>query len=606
MAIRRQGFEWQVRDLGQLAPKRLEDLSNTPQSIFISGIGNATITKRNRTADDEFLVLQYTGSSPGIWPNSGNNWKPRGYINFVVETTAYFVNPDGLPSEGMPGTALPYPVSTEFSPAITDYIPIEIPPDTNWDITYFLGNSIVDPVEEFPVPNIFSWSSSGALLPPGPVYTGTPFSLLQGTAVTITPTNTGGASTNWTLNSGTLPAGLSLSASDGVISGTPTTAAGSVSFEIRATNASGFGLDVVTTTVNTNPPVFSYTSSPYTYTKNAFFGGFGPTTFGGATATGYSISPALPVGLALNTGIGSITGTPTTTTPSATYLVTATSAGGSGTSTFVLEILGTPPIISYAGAPFTLLTDGIATLTPTNTGGVPTGWTLSAGTLPTGLTLNTTTGVISGTLEAVTTTTSITIDSTNADGTGSTTFDITVDAGAPVINYATNPLTGDENVAVSATPTTSFSPITSYALFAGSLPTGVSLNTVTGVVSGTPATGSAGVYNAEIQASGPGGASNTDLGVDILPPVPVISYAGTPYSTPQGAPFGPITPTNTGGASTNWSITAGSLPTGIILDPTTGVLSGSANDPPLSSSTFTIAANNISGSGTTSVTISTI
>ena len=606
MAIRRQGFEWQVRDLGQLAPKRLDDLSNTPQSIFISGIGNATITKRNRTADDEFLVLQYTGSSPGIWPNSGNTWKPRGYINFVIETTAYFVNPDGLPSEGMPGTALPYPVSTEFSPAITDYIPIEIPPDTNWDITYFLGNSIVDPVEDFPVPNIFSWSSSGALLPPGPIYTGTPFSLLQGTAVTITPTNTGGASTNWTLNSGTLPAGLSLSASDGVISGTPTSAAGSISFEIRATNAAGFGLDVVTTTVNANPPVFSYTASPYSYTKNVYFPGFGQTTTAGATATGYSISPALPVGLVFSSVFGNVNGTPTTTTPSAVYTVIATSAGGSGSTTFILEILGTPPIISYAGAPFTLLTDGTATLTPTNTGGVPTGWALAAGTLPTGLTLNTTTGVISGTLEAVTTTTSITIDSTNADGTGSTTFDITVDAGIPIANYATNPLTGDENVALSTTPDTGFSPITSYALSSGAFPTGVSVNTATGEVSGTPATGSAGFYNTEILVSGPGGSSPAPLDVVIDPPVPVISYTGTPYSTPQGTPFGPITPTNTGGASTNWSITAGSLPTGIILDPTTGVLSGFNDDPPLSSSTFTIAANNISGSGTTSVTISTI
>ena len=99
------------------------ELSNSPQSIFISGIGNATITKRNCTANDEFLVLQYTGSSPGIWPNSGNNWQPRGYINFVVETTAYFVNPDGLPAEGMPGSALPYPITTAYSPIITDYIP---------------------------------------------------------------------------------------------------------------------------------------------------------------------------------------------------------------------------------------------------------------------------------------------------------------------------------------------------------------------------------------------------------------------------------------------------------------------------------------------------
>ena len=608
MAIRRQGFEWQVKDLGQLAPKRLEDLSNTPQSVFISGIGNATITKRNRTADDEFIVLQYTGSSPGIWPNSGNDWKPRGYINFVIETTSYFVNPDGLPADGLPGSAMPYPVSIDFSPAFTDYIPINIPPDTNWDITYFLGNAIIEPIEDFPVPQIYSWENPGVELAPAPAYAGSPYSLDQGTAYVLTPTNTGGAATGWSITSGTLPAGLSINAGSGVISGTPTTAGGPTTVTVTATNAVGSGSTNVTFTVVTNPPVFSYVGSPYAFTRDVAITPIDPTVTGGATPISYSVSPALPTGLSINAGNGRISGTPTVVTASATYTVTATSVGGSGTTGVDIEIVGNPPVIVYAGAPFSFLTDGIVSESPTNTGGSSTSWAVTAGTLPTGLSLDATTGDITGTCEAVYATAPVTITATNADGSGATSPNFTVDAGVPSIAYAGNPYNETENVAIGAgsiVPTATFSPITSYAE-TGLLPSGVTLSPVTGEVSGTPAIGSAGSYNLTVEATGPGGTSApAPLDLEVAPAAPNITYAGSPYSNPSGLPFGPFFPTNTGGAATSWAITAGTLPTGVSLNPGDGSLSGFTFDPPGSTANFTVTASNITGSSAAAVTINT-
>ncbi len=158
MPVRRQGFQWQVKDLGQLPPKRLDDLSKHPQSVFVSGIGNATVRKRNRTAKDEYIVIQYVGSTPGIWPNSGAGWVPRGFINFTIETTSYFTNPDDRPADGLSGSSMPFPVTTGFGPAFTDYIPIDIPPNTNWDVTYFLANAIVTPTEDFEGGTISSWN----------------------------------------------------------------------------------------------------------------------------------------------------------------------------------------------------------------------------------------------------------------------------------------------------------------------------------------------------------------------------------------------------------------------------------------------------------------
>lgn len=163
MSIRRQGFMWEVEDLGNLPPKRLDSLTEA-QSIFISGIGNATIRNRLRTKEDEFLVIQFFGSTPGIYGypnNTGDNWVPGGYVNFVIDTTEYFQTPDGRPYSGLSGTGSPFPITTSFGPTMKNFIPIEIPPDTNWDITYMISNAMVEPIEDFPCDNIVEWTLIG-------------------------------------------------------------------------------------------------------------------------------------------------------------------------------------------------------------------------------------------------------------------------------------------------------------------------------------------------------------------------------------------------------------------------------------------------------------
>jgi hypothetical protein len=52
--------------------------------------------------------------------------------------------------------------------------------------------------------------------------------------------------------------------------------------------------------------------------------------------------------------------------------------------------------------------------------------------------------------------------------------------------------------------------VTSYAISSGSLPTGLTLNTSNGAITGTPADGSAGVYSFVISASGDGGTIYTN------------------------------------------------------------------------------------------------
>jgi len=156
LTVRRQGYEWRVEDIGQLPPKRLAALSESPQSVFVSGIGNATLKARLHTKDTEFIVIRYFGSTPGLY-GTGNKWVPAGYVNFTIGTTSYFKDPDGRPSLGLSGTAAPFPVSYNYGPAFKAEFDIEIPPGTDWDVNYFIANALITPVEKFPSTPLLSW-----------------------------------------------------------------------------------------------------------------------------------------------------------------------------------------------------------------------------------------------------------------------------------------------------------------------------------------------------------------------------------------------------------------------------------------------------------------
>lgn len=606
MAIRRQGFEWQVRDLGQLPIKRLEELSNSPQSIFISGIGNATITKRNCTANDEFLVLQYTGSSPGIWPNSGNNWQPRGYINFVVETTAYFVNPDGLPAEGMPGSALPYPITTAYSPIITDYIPIEIPPDTNWDITYFLGNSLVEPIETFPVPLIYSFNTNGVEVAPILTYPSGDQEFTLGSFGSIVPVISGG-NPDTVIISPALPAGLTIQNADGAIEGTPTVTDSVQTYTVTASNTAGSTTTSVNLGVVGNPPIYTYLGSPYVLTKDVSTINAVPTKLGGPDATSFQIisGGVLPDALTFDTTTGLISGSVFETWPNTFYLVLVEGPLGNGSTNFRIEVVGNLPVTSYP-SPQTLLTDQVVSISPTNTGGPVSTYIVFSGALPAGLSLNATTGVISGVPSALYPTATVQIRASNGDGNDFANISFTVNAGVPNFNY--DPIDAIENVAISApqgVPTTSFSPITSYSLTFGTPPSGISIDTTTGVISGTPPFGSAAPYDFQITATGPGGTPPpVPVSITVNPGVPNISYT-TPDTVSEGFIYFSA-PLSSGGAPDNYTITSGVLPDGMSLAADTGFITGPTLDLVGTVRNFKITGSNASGSSEATVQITTV
>ena len=207
----------------------------------------------------------------------------------------------------------------------------------------------------------------------------------------------------------------------------------------------------VTRTINCTlrPPNISATPLSTPYTKGVGITNFFTENTGGEI-TACSTSPSLPGGLAFPAGLQielfmgrcRVSGTPTTVTPGATYLIMASNAAGSSSWRVNLTVNDVVPIISFSdpyrilikGTPITPIattnTSIATTNTPiatTNTGGVITACSI-APALPTGLKieLNASACVISGTPSIVSPNTTYTITASNSGGSRTTDLALTV------------------------------------------------------------------------------------------------------------------------------------------------------------------------------------
>jgi hypothetical protein len=142
-----------------------------------------------------------------------------------------------------------------------------------------------------------------------------------------------------------------------------------------------------------------------------------------------------------------------------------------------------PGTQTISGVPGTAITPTTA-FTPAEFSGTPT-YSVT-GTLPDGLTLDTTTGVISGTPVNPMAAQTFTITGTYLTETATST--VTISVAAPSISPATQTISGVQGTPI--TPTAPFTPTglggTPTYSISDDLPQGLSLDTTTGVISGTP------------------------------------------------------------------------------------------------------------------------
>jgi uncharacterized repeat protein (TIGR03803 family)/autotransporter-associated beta strand protein len=380
-----------------------------------------------------------------------------------------------------------------------------------------------------------------------------------------------------------LPTGLSLNATSGLISGTPTVT-GTYSVGLSATNVGGTGTGTVVLAFDSpiSAPVITSATSASAVVGN----GFSYTITANNSPASFSAT-GLPAGLSLNTGTGVITGV-ATAAGNTNVTLGATNAAGTGTATLAFTIVNPPvPVItSGTTASGDVNTAFSYTITATNN---PTSFTASG--LPAGLTLNSASGVISGAPTATGTST-VTLGAANAGGPASThvSLTLTVNSGAAPVITSGLALSASHAQAVSYAITASNNP-TTYS--ASGLPAGLSVSTG-GIISGTPTSSTTATITAIISAANSSGTGSASLVFTMNPPVPVLSNL-TATAT-QGAAFS-YSITASGSPT---SFTATNLPAGLTLDPNAGVISGTLTGAVSGPTTYTIGltAFNVSGSGT--------
>ncbi len=438
----------------------------------------------------------------------------------------------------------------------------------------------------------FESSNSSALTVNAPVTVTTASPLPSGgigNSYSETLAAAGGSGTyTWSVTSGTLPAGLTLTAASGLISGTPTTA-GTSHFVAKATDSlGGHGSETLALTISNALTIT--TSSPLpTGTVGVNYS----TTLTATGGSGYTWSVsagALPAGLTLGASTGVISGQPASAgTPSFTIKVTD-SAHAAATKAFTMTV--NPALVIITASPLPTGTVGVnysQTLAATGGSGSYT-WSVSGGALPAGLTLAPGTGVISG-QPATPGTPSFTIQATDTNAaTATKPFSITIDA-AIVITTASPLPTGTVGVNYSQTlAATGGSGSYTWSVSGGALPAGLTLAPGTGVISGQPAT--PGNASFTIQATDTNAASTTK-------PFSVTIDAALTITTTSPLPAGEVgigysdTLTATGGSgSYTWAIGAGSLPVGLTLAAGTGTINGTPTTAAASNFTIQVTDTN--------------
>jgi len=415
---------------------------------------------------------------------------------------------------------------------------------------------------------------------------GTPITSVQ-IPLTVNPRS-------FTVSGGTLPAGLSIS-STGLISGTPSVAvAGTPGLTLTIKGVAPGQQQ----TVFLNFVILAPLSVPSNLTITDAIGTFVQSIVSATNnPTGYTIeSGKPPAGLSFDLTTGIISGTPlpTATIGQSSMYIFANNAAGNGVTPGTITFNIASPVPSITSATTMTATEGVALpnngykITATNN---PTSYSVSS--LPSGLTFNSTNATISGT-PVVAGTYNIVLGAANSTGTGTSSLTLVILPPVPVISSAASVI-GAVSSPFTYVVVASNNPYQYQAT--SPLPTGLSLNSATGVITGTPTVATP-AKNYIIAVTNAGGVTNFTLNIAITPPIPVIKGARFVNGVvSQSFSYMPTLLNPDPNTNTAWAISEGALPPGLVLTASTGLISGTPTATGFYSFTLSATNNNPSVTG---------
>jgi hypothetical protein len=400
----------------------------------------------------------------------------------------------------------------------------------------------------------------------------------------------------WSVTAGQLPPGLSLQASSGMISGTPTSP-GTFTFTVAVRDSSPTPQTQtrsLSITIGAQAPLTITTTSLPNATPNANYSATLQATGGVAPLTWSLTSGALPTGLAL-AGSGAITGDPTVPGTFTFTVQVSDSSTGPGCPVSVQAQLSITvvTVLSISTTQLPTGSQGIAYAgqVAASGGTLPYAWSVTAGQLPPGLALQSNSGAISG----------------SPSSQGTFTFTVAVRDSSPTPQVQTRPLSiivGSQNPPTittvtlpNATPNANYSatlqgaggvaPLT-WSLTSGALPTGLAL-AGSGAITGDPTVPGTFTFTVQVSDSSIGPGCPVSVQAQLSITVVTVMSIGT-TSLPAGSVgVAYLAQIEASGGVPPYSLrlTIGSLPPGLTVQSNSGVISGSPSAP--GNFTFTVA-----------------